>query len=57
MAYYWAESKLMGVKRVFFETPQLSEKGGVQMRKGGVWVYSSAWYEEGIMRRLCKKTH
>ena len=38
-----------------FETPQLAEKGGVQMRRGGLWVCSSAWCEKGIMRRFSKK--
>ena len=37
-----------------FETPQLAEKGGVQMRRGGLWVCSSAWCEKGVMRRLYK---
>ena len=43
----------MGVKRVFFETPWLREKSGVQTRRVGLWVCSSAWCEKGVMRRLC----
>ena len=26
----------------------------VHLRRGGLWVCSSAWCEKGIMRRLCK---
>ena len=44
----------MGVKSVYFGTPWLCEKGGVQMTRGGLWVCSSAWWEKGIMRRFCK---
>ena len=25
------------------------------MRRGGLWVSSSAWCEKGMMRKLCKK--
>ena len=32
------------------------EKGGVQMTRVGLWVFSSAWCEKGIMRRLRKNT-
>ena len=44
----------MGVKRVFFETPWLWKKGGVQVRRVRFWVWSSAWCEKGVMRRFCK---
>ena len=27
---------------------------GVQMKRGGLWVLSSAWYEKGMMRKSCK---
>ena len=26
------------------------------MRRGGLWVFSSAWREKGMMRKLCKNT-
>ena len=32
---------------MFFETPWLRDKGGLQMRRGGLWVCSSAWCGKG----------
>ena len=46
--------KIQGCERGVFETRFLWEKGGEQMRRGGLWVCSSAWCEKGIMRRLYK---
>ena len=45
---FWARSNVICVKRAYFG------KGGVQRRRGGLWVSSSAWCEKGMMRKLCK---
>ena len=52
--HFWARSKVMCVKRVYFGAPWWCEKGVVQMRRGGLWVSSSAWWEKGMMRKLFK---
>ena len=54
---FGARSKAMCVKRVYFRTPWWCEKGGVEMKRGGLYVPSSTWCEKGMMRKLSKKTH
>ena len=46
---FWAWYKVVGMKRLFYETPWLCEKGVMQMGRGGLWVCDSVWCENGMI--------
>ena len=56
--YVWARGKVRGCEKDVFRNTMVTEKGwnwgGMQIRRGGLWVCNSAWCEKGKMRRLCK---